>query len=92
MPGQPVGIYGAFRIVDGPDGAIWFTNGNGWIGRITGGGSLSGFVLPTPTGLPQIIALGPDGSLWFTELKGNKIGRLAPASSGSQRRRRAVRR
>ncbi|HEY0797903.1 MAG TPA: hypothetical protein VGD50_02075 [Candidatus Baltobacteraceae bacterium] len=62
-------------IVEGPDGAMWFTEsgvvsatgnaGGGKIGRITAGGKITeyGTNLATPT---QII-VGPDGNLWFIE-------------------------
>ena len=51
-------------IVNGPDGALWFTEYNaGKIGRITTAGKITEF--PTP-----------DNSLWFTEVGGNALGRI----------------
>lgn len=86
-------------IAAGPDGNLWFTEliyqgtGNnlkvigGKIGRITGGGTITEFPVPTTNSAPIEIAVGPDGNLWFTEqiyqgtgnnLKviGGKIGRI----------------
>jgi virginiamycin B lyase len=72
------------RITAGPDGALWFTEGNGnALGRITTAGMITEFPLPTNCGQPAWvgcgphgITVGPEGSLWFTESAGNKIGRL----------------
>lgn len=51
-------------IVAGPDGALWFAEGEGnRIGRITVTGTLTEFPVPTPFGQP----VGPDGNLWFTD-------------------------
>jgi virginiamycin B lyase len=61
----------------GPDGALWFTEGNaGKIGRITTAGAVTEFTIPTAASGPFGIATGPDGSIWFTESYTNKIGRL----------------
>ena len=61
----------------GPDGALWFTElpGNK-IGRITTGGRLTEFAVPTPDSEPGGIALGPDSAIWFTEGFPKKIGRI----------------
>jgi streptogramin lyase len=61
------------NLVQGSDGAIWYTegatNGNGaFIGRITTDGTVTEFSIP-PATLGPIIA-GPDGALWFFT-KGN---------------------
>lgn len=62
-------------ITEGPDGAMWFTEGgiatsaaatrSGKIGRIAANGTISeyGGSLADPTD----IVVGPDGKLWFTE-------------------------
>jgi streptogramin lyase len=79
---------GAHGIAAGPDGAIWFTEGNplghSWgpngvdrIGRITTEGVISEFALPAGSA-PAGIVTGPDGNLWFTEASGKKIGRITP--------------
>jgi len=83
------------EIALGPDSALWFTEANAnKIGRITTGGSVSEFTLPTaqinpcPTssfvpGAPFAIAAGPDGALWFTEVCDNKIGRITTSGTVS---------
>jgi virginiamycin B lyase len=77
-------------IVEGPDGAMWFTEsgvassngttGGGKIGRITADGKITeygGNLLD-----PDQIVLGPDGNLWFTESglapSTGKIGNIVP--------------
>ncbi len=65
-----------FGFVNGPDGAIWFTEINtSKIGRISTSGSLTEYAIPTPNASPQDITVGSDGALWFTET-GSKIGRI----------------
>jgi len=68
-----------FKIADGPDGNLWFTElaGNE-IGRISLSGSITEFAVPTPNSFPVHIAAGPDGNLWFTEGSSSKIGRITP--------------
>ena len=64
-------------IAAGPDGALWFTEGDGnKIGRITTSGGFTEYPVPTAGSAPYGIAAGRDGALWFTELGGNKIGRI----------------
>jgi len=70
------------RIVVGPDGALWFTQGSpfqgGGIGRITtAGAATSPYTAPvsyTQQSLPYDLTVGPDGALWFTNL--STIGRV----------------
>jgi virginiamycin B lyase len=64
------------EITAGPDGALWFTEGAGKIGRITTTGAITEFPIPTLSSYPTGITGGPDGALWFTEDSGNKIGRI----------------
>jgi virginiamycin B lyase len=63
-------------IAAGPDGALWFTDLAGNIGRITTSGGFTEYAVPTAGSSPSDIAAGPDGALWFTEPGGNKIGRI----------------
>jgi virginiamycin B lyase len=64
----------------GPDDALWFTESDlNAIGRITGGGVYTQYLIPSSMPQPWAIAAGPDGALWFTELSGNKIGRITTA-------------
>ena len=63
-------------ITAGPDGALWFTNGdNNSIGRISTTGVVTNY---TGTGIdsPDGITAGPDGALWFTNYANNSIGRI----------------
>jgi len=61
----------------GPDRAPWFTDqGLNAIGRMTVGGRVTVYPLPTRDAVPDYIAVGPDGAPWFTELKAGKIGRI----------------
>jgi uncharacterized protein (TIGR03437 family) len=67
-------------ITPGPDGNLWFTESDvGRVGRITTGGEITEFDIPTdnPSGVgPYAIIQGPDGNLWMTEQSTNSIGRL----------------
>jgi virginiamycin B lyase len=66
----------------GSDNALWFTEfGDSQIGRITTGGTMTEFVIPTADSFPMSIAPGPDGALWFTEFYGSKIGRITTAGA-----------
>jgi streptogramin lyase len=66
-------------IVTGPDGHLWFTDGGrNEIGRITVGGAITKFAIPTPASVPFGIAVGPDGNIWFTERLAGQIGRITP--------------
>lgn len=61
-------------IVAGPDGALWFTEASGnRIGRITTGGAITEYPLPSNSN-PWAITAGPDGALWFTAAQ--NIGRI----------------
>src|SRR5437870_5492426 len=60
-------------ITTGPDGALWFTELGGNIGRITTTCVVTAFTAPTAK--RGEIAAGPDGALWFTYVRG-KIGRI----------------
>jgi streptogramin lyase len=69
-----------FGIVGGPDGNVWFTEfAANKIGRITPGGSITEFPIPTTESRPYGITVGPDGNLWFTEFGARQIGRITPA-------------
>ncbi len=50
-------------IAAGPDGALWFTQGSGGIGRLTTAGASSSFAAGGTSG--AAIATGSDGNLWF---------------------------
>jgi len=80
FPVTGVGANGGDRIAAGPDGALWFTElANSKIGRITTGGSVSEYTIPTTDSHPRGIVAGPDGAMWFTECQtayGGQIGRI----------------
>ena len=50
------------------------------IGRITTGGTITEFAVPTPSARADGITAGPDGAVYFTESPGNNafggIGRV----------------
>ena len=53
-------------ITAGPDGNLWFADGNtttGRIGRVSPTGTMSMFPVPTPAGLPLDIVAGAQASL-----------------------------
>lgn len=73
---QPTGI------AAGPDGALWFTEGNGSrIGRITTSGAMVEYPVPTSESWPTDIVAGPDGALWFTERIAARIGRITTSGT-----------
>jgi virginiamycin B lyase len=68
-----------YGITAGPDGALWFTENGGKIGRITTAGVMTEFPIPTANSNPLGITSGPDGALWFVEYSANQIGRITTA-------------
>lgn len=72
----PIGSY-PNGITAGPDGALWFAEqGSNKIGRITTGGVLTEYPIPTSNSNPDAITAGSDGALWFAEQQASKIGRI----------------
>lgn len=77
--------FGAFgpAIVNGPDGALWLTDGDG-IFRLSTAGHWLHYPLPPdgqsyPHGRGILgLAVGPDHAVWFTESVAGRIGRIAP--------------
>jgi uncharacterized repeat protein (TIGR01451 family) len=69
-------------ITEGPDGNLWFTEGNAnQIGQINPAThAFAEFPIPTAGSGPAEITTGPDGKLWFTEYDGNEIGRIDPTT------------
>ncbi len=79
------GIYDPGGIVAGPDGAMWFTDGetdgmNNSIGRITTAGTVTNYTDPSIDAPDEIVA-GPDGALWFTNRVNGSIGRITTAGT-----------
>lgn len=82
----PAATSGPGTIVNGPDGALWYT-ADKRIGRITPAGVVTEFPFPPNVAGPTDITLGPDGALWFSVCGvylhqpidgGSRIGRLTP--------------
>jgi virginiamycin B lyase len=72
---------GPQSIVNGPDGALWFTESAGnKIGRITTQGVITEYALAGGT-FPTAITEGSDGNLWFTEENAFAIGRITPTGA-----------
>ncbi len=75
----PGGLGDTGAITAGPDGALWFLNGN--VGRITTAGRVTMYPYTLSTGtLPvnSTIITGPDGNLWFGVGQPNSVGRITP--------------
>jgi streptogramin lyase len=71
----------ALGIAAGPDGNLWVAiQTSNAIARITPGGAVTSYAVPTAGATPSYITAGPDGNLWFTEFTANKIGRLNPTT------------
>ena len=63
----------------GPDGALWFTESTGnRIGRITTGGTITHYDVPTSSSDPSGITQGP-GGLWFTEFNTGQLAQITTA-------------
>jgi len=60
----------------GSDGNMWFTEGQGAIGRITPAGKVTEFPTGVADSIPEGITAGPDGNLWFADAGAGKIGRI----------------
>ncbi len=69
------GVDAPRSIASGPDGALWFTNGDRSIGRITTSGVITVYRSDDIQG-PQAIVAGPDGAMWFTNDRDDSIGRI----------------
>lgn len=66
-------------ITPGPDGNVWFTEGNhNKIGKVTPAGVVTEYDLPNSGANPLGIAAGPDGNLWYVYNNTPKIGRISP--------------
>ena len=71
-------IVSPMAITRGPDGALWFANGDSTIGRINTAGVVTNYTDPTIDGVSGITT-GPDGALWFTNRFNDSIGRITTA-------------
>lgn len=77
-PGFPKGSV-PFDITLGPDGAMWFTDGNvPGVGRVDSHGAIVEYTKGLGAGaLPYSIVSGLDGNLWFSDATGS-IGSITP--------------
>ena len=70
---------GAWDIITGPDGSLWYTapeGNNSYVGRITPAGVAGPQYDTTDAGDQLGITVGPDGALWFAQAVANDIGRM----------------
>jgi hypothetical protein len=67
-------------ITAGRDGALWFTDDSGAVGRIATSGAIRVFGSATTVGHPDAIAVGPDGALWVTG-RGGYVARVTTAGT-----------
>lgn len=67
-------------LMTGPDGNLWFTQGQELdvVGQLTLAGAITSFKVPTANSAPSGIIVGPDGNLWFGEFHGERVGRITP--------------
>ncbi len=66
----------------GPDGNVWFVEGNGnKVGVVTSAGLFTEYTIPTSASSPIGIVAGPDSNLWFTESATAKIGRITTSGT-----------
>jgi virginiamycin B lyase len=82
----PIPGVAAFRLVWGPDSALWFTavatssqiDPGGFIGWISASGVVTTYQLPASVAgqAPQSIVVGPDGALWFDVPAASSVGRI----------------
>ena len=68
-------------ITAGTDGNLWFTEAASKIGKITTGGTIAEFTIPTSNSGAWGITAGPDSNVWFAESTGNKIGKITAAGT-----------
>ncbi len=74
--------YGGLNdITPGPDGAMWFTEQSGLIGRITSAGALSQLALPILGSGPDGITAGPGRTVWVAETGADAIVRITLAGT-----------
>ena len=67
---------GLSDIANGPDGAMWFTEQAGLVGRITRAGVVTQLALPGAGSEPNGIAAGPARTIWVTETGADAIVRI----------------
>lgn len=80
---QPYHISGpSFGMISGPDGALWATvYSSNTVARVTLGGVVTEFPLPTAQAAPTGITAAADGSLYVTEQGLSRVARLSFATA-----------
>lgn len=73
--GDQQGSFEPWGVTAGADGAVWFSDGDA-IGRITPGGAVRQYPIPTQSSGTGWMHLGPDRAVWFAERNVGKIGRI----------------
>lgn len=66
---------GVDDIAAGFDGAIWFSESYGGLGRLTTRGTFTDRLVPAARSSPASVVAAPDGSIWFADPGSGKIGR-----------------
>ena len=70
---------GPAGIAAGPDGNLWFADGQA-IGKVTPGGTFTEYPIPS-INYAAHVATGPDGNLWFTEGVANMVGNVTTSGT-----------
>lgn len=73
---DPSPYSGLNDITLGPDGAMWFTEQSGIIGRVTPSGDFSQLALPLQGSRPDGITAGPGRTLWVAETGADMIAQI----------------
>ncbi len=73
-----------YEIASGPNGTIWFTEGNaGKVGSLNPATDAISEITVDTTGDSKSvfgITTGPDGNIWFTDIGTNSIGMISPGT------------
>lgn len=63
-------------LANGPDGDLWFSRGDGFVGHIDRTGSISSRPVRTAGATPYGVCAGPGNTVWYTLVGHDRIGRL----------------
>jgi virginiamycin B lyase len=70
---------GGTDLAVGADGNLWTALGN-TVERITPGGVVTNYAIPTPNAQAGSITAGADGNIWFEETSTDTLGRINPTT------------